>query len=319
MYKANPEITGRTLSSTTSTPRAPYVRMSSPGAGFFGNSDDDAELVVLTSVKYVQEEFARHLRELISLGGPYIAPTNFIRTPTPSPLLSSPLWDPMSPQLLPETIQSRLPSPLLAFIPPQISRARSPETRPELPPLRDLPELPELPPMLEHFPNLLPYNQGDIASSSSSLFIGLRRDRYQLRQTFFETSLQLEPQPLISAILQWVLALPLSKSSMALSKFPSSPNVLVATSRLPVDNTLERYDHYTTHYKFIGSLTDLLDNQTERISPAPHSSERTALLQHMLLESDHSLYILYIEEASRLNSSVEKPTNAYLRLTLEAQ
>ena len=111
--------------------------------------------------------------------------------------------------------------------------------------------------------------------STACALLGLRNDDIGFRQSFFESGLHLEHQPLLSDILQAVLSRPLSQVTIALAKWPTNAHTLVATSLLPVDVIQNRYNYYMGQFTYHGSLKEILDGQADspRVRPARDSEE----------------------------------------------
>jgi len=135
---------------------------------------------------------------------------------------------------------------------------------------------------------------GDHLFPASVLF-SLRRDTKEFRRAYVKRDLHLEHQPLVSAIFQLVLDCPLSQTSIALSKWPIHDDVLVATSRVPVDVSLERYDHFSTDFRLIGTLDVIIQGQDcrARVDPAWDSEELMSFHAQMGLERE-TIYVIYV-------------------------
>jgi hypothetical protein len=254
---------------------------------------DPPDVISLTPVRYSQSQFQNTLQHLVARDGP-CSLTSLVQLP----------------QALPESQESHLfhvnppsspiqPAPLIPTI------IQLPTSRLPTPPL----PFPQSPPWRSQSPS----NSGmdDKPSAAFALF-GLRNDNQNFRQSFFESDLRLENEPLLSDILQSVLNRPLSQVRIALSTWLTDERTLVATSVLPIDVSQDRYNHYTTRFTYHGSLNDILDGRDGLIwaLPTPDSEDRTILCNRLGLGQAHRVYAVYIVQEVCLDTLHMMPNEA---------
>jgi hypothetical protein len=130
----------------------------------------------------------------------------------------------------------------------------------------------------------------------SAVFIGLRRDTDNLRRSFLERDMPLLASPRVGAVLLDIIARPHSNVSRILAKWKVDNTTWISSSRVPIDIANDQYCHYSTNFKDLGTMTDVLDNAADspELSPSPPSAGLDAFLEEMDLPKDQPVFVIYI-------------------------
>jgi hypothetical protein len=130
----------------------------------------------------------------------------------------------------------------------------------------------------------------------STVLIGLRRDTIGLRRSSVERDFMLVANPPIGMILQSVMDRQTSHVSRSLDKWPMDKSSWVSTSRVPLDIADDSYNHFTTHFRDLGLLCDILQTaqNSPTIEPAPPSARLDAFVTQMGISSGQPVFVIYV-------------------------
>ena len=168
-------------------------------------------------------------------------------------------------------------------------------------------------PLLSATPPLsLPSNIGIV--TSNTIFIGIRREVINLRQSFLERNIELEDRPSIGTALLQIIARNESPVSRILSKWPLDRQTWVSMSSTPIDIGDDNYSDYSTNFRNVGTLKTILDapDQSPVMFPASPSSTLDSFLGAMSLPNQ-PVFVIYVCAQVRSSLSFFQVTHACRR------